>query len=131
MTLGCPTEIDPYNAGLAMAPVRSTIDLVNAVTPLLPRGYMRASSLDRFGPDELMPDYFSDDVLPTNLDLGDFSSAVMTVFGDSGPSNPLFSVSGSISSLTVVPIPIPASLPLFVSGLLAFGLVARRRRRQA
>ena len=34
---------------------------------------------------------FSDDTLPTTLNLSDFSSAEITIHGDSGPGNPVFS----------------------------------------
>ena len=61
---------------------------------------------------------FPDDSLPTSLDLNDFSSAVIDLFGDNGPDNPSFSVLGDITSLRSVSLPEPGTL-----GLLGFGLL--------
>jgi len=69
---------------------------------------------------------FSDDSLPTSLNLSNFSSATITLFGDSGPSNPLFSVSGNITSLS--PVPEPSSSILLLTGLI--GLIGYNWRKQ-
>ena len=71
---------------------------------------------------------FFDDVLPSNLNLNNFSSNSITFFGDSGPGNPLFSAGGTITSISTpsTSIPEPGTLALFVIGLAGLGFMRRK-----
>jgi len=68
---------------------------------------------------------FPNDSLPTNLDLNNFTSVGLQLFGDSGPGNPLFSVSGDTNSLNAIPE--PSTMLLFGTGLAGLGLWRYRK----
>ena len=72
---------------------------------------------------------FADDVLPSSIDLDDFSGAGFRIFGDTGPGGPTFLLTGDVTSLTVIPE--PSTLTLFVIGLAGLGFMMRRRRKPA
>ena len=75
---------------------------------------------------------FSDALdLPTAISLADFDGSAFFVFfndfANEGSANEL--VIGSIDSLSIKAVHLPAALPLFAGGLGLLGLLAWRRRR--
>ena len=83
--------------------------------------------VELFGDSRMGPDFATATILRAEGDIA-------YIFAGS----PTFTLAGIatgdsllLDNLRVNVVPVPAALPLFVSGLLALGLVSRRRRRQA
>jgi hypothetical protein len=72
------------------------------------------------------------DSLPSELDLADFSSARVQVFGDTGPGGPTFTLTGRINSLAPLNAEVPEPSSLIIWSLLGVGsfCVVRQRIRR-
>jgi len=73
---------------------------------------------------------FSNNSLPDTLVLSDFNSVFLSYEGLMVGSSVRDSFIVGLTSLNEVAVPVPAALPLFFSGLLGLGIVARYRKKQ-
>jgi len=73
---------------------------------------------------------FSNNSLPDTLVLSDFNSVFLSYEGIMAGSSARDSFIVGLTSLNEVAVSVPAALPLFLSGLVGLGIVARHRKKQ-